>query len=553
MTNPTPLTENELRALAYFAVGVTSEGSIGGRDVSYRLSFAGSVGRDGRMDPVGNSGYSFGTLQIDLGQHPDVAVQLLDAYQRWARTQPDRASLALSPDAQARMLEALRRTGREMRAAGAHDIDRVPLNRFLASDDGRTFVHRLDWEHVVGVTRVDAARGNGDTALERLQRTALYRNGSDEDQAALAGLFMKLQNQSGQRYAPRLLGQIEQGSRASPEAVKTAVDGLLPNAANGNPDYVQSGADNTLRGVALFNALRAAERGNPLGTAWAAVRADPLVGPVAAHANDATDLTFGLQYDAVRSMFLTPEAARRMIRALDQGTTLAEGDPAPRNGRRGAGFYASGDDFVHWNANGLGVACIDGRWRSVDPDALRRVVRRDGVVELQLVENGRATTLLTVDPPRRGRAAADMGGPAPGARAEAVAPAQRRMVLADDPAHPDAGTFDRIHAWVRGTGHWNEEQARNVAAALYRVQAADPLMRRVDAVTGGRGRDGAENVFAVYMPHGPNGPSFVAHVDGQLASRQPAEQSLAEAERLPGKSVQDVQQREQVVAPRVRV
>lgn len=49
------MTDNELRAVAYFAVGVTSEGSIAGRDVSYRLSFAGNV-RDGVMEPVGNSG-----------------------------------------------------------------------------------------------------------------------------------------------------------------------------------------------------------------------------------------------------------------------------------------------------------------------------------------------------------------------------------------------------------------------------------------------------------------------------------------------------------------
>ncbi len=78
MTDATSLTDNELKALAYFAVGVTSEGSIGGRDVSYRLSFAGSVAADGRMRPVANSGYSFGTLQIDLGQHPDVARDLAD-------------------------------------------------------------------------------------------------------------------------------------------------------------------------------------------------------------------------------------------------------------------------------------------------------------------------------------------------------------------------------------------------------------------------------------------------------------------------------------------
>ncbi len=34
MTNANPLTENELQAAAYFAVGVTSEGSIAGRDLA---------------------------------------------------------------------------------------------------------------------------------------------------------------------------------------------------------------------------------------------------------------------------------------------------------------------------------------------------------------------------------------------------------------------------------------------------------------------------------------------------------------------------------------
>jgi hypothetical protein len=33
------------------------------------------------MRPVANSGYSFGTMQVDLGQHPPVARDLLDHYQ----------------------------------------------------------------------------------------------------------------------------------------------------------------------------------------------------------------------------------------------------------------------------------------------------------------------------------------------------------------------------------------------------------------------------------------------------------------------------------------
>lgn len=187
MTNPTPLTENELRAVAYFAVGVTSEGSIGGRDVSYRLSFAGNVLRDGRMDPVGNSGYSFGTLQIDLGQHPAVARDLLQHYQQWAADQPDRAALHLDPREYANTLTALQRTGRRMEEVQARDIDRSGINRFFASDAGRTFVHDLDTEHVTGVARVDGVTGNRDSALGRLQRTAFYRDASDADQAEVRG------------------------------------------------------------------------------------------------------------------------------------------------------------------------------------------------------------------------------------------------------------------------------------------------------------------------------------------------------------------------------
>jgi hypothetical protein len=247
MTNPNPLTDNELRAAAYFAVGVTSEGSIAGRDVAYRLSFAGNVGAGGRMEPVANSGYSFGTLQIDLGQHPVVARDLLDSYQAWATTHPDRATLELGQNDYDTMLESLQRTGRQMRAENAVDIDRSRINRFLASDAGRTFVHGLDAEHVSGVTDTDEVVGNRDSALERLQRLHLYRNGTGDEQAQLAGMIMKLQNQAGGRHWPGLLDRVEAGTLASPDDVKTAINGLLPDQRNGDSDYLQSGADNTLR------------------------------------------------------------------------------------------------------------------------------------------------------------------------------------------------------------------------------------------------------------------------------------------------------------------
>lgn len=106
------------------------------------------------------------------------------------------------------------------------------------------------------------------------------------------------------------------------------------------------------------------------------------------------------------------------------------------------------------------------------------------------------------------------------------------QVLADNPAHADHSTYSRIHDWVKGTGNWNEDESRNVSAALYKQQSEDPLVRQVDRVTGSPGKDGAQNVFAVYAPFGENAPFFHAHVDGRQAAQEPAQQNLQQAEVL---------------------
>ena len=105
-----------------------------------------------------------------------------------------------------------------------------------------------------------------------------------------------------------------------------------------------------------------------------------------------------------------------------------------------------------------------------------------------------------------------------------------RPKLANDPSHPDHAAYARIHDFVRGTGQWNAQESLNVASALYREQAGNPLIRRVDSVVGGLGQDGAHNVFAVHAPHGGQGPFFRAHVDGREAMHQPAQQNLEQAE-----------------------
>ena len=74
------LSADGLNAVSFFAIGVASEG---GKN-PYALEFAGNI-RNGRMEPADNSGITIGNLQIDLGQRPAVATELVDAYQQWAR------------------------------------------------------------------------------------------------------------------------------------------------------------------------------------------------------------------------------------------------------------------------------------------------------------------------------------------------------------------------------------------------------------------------------------------------------------------------------------
>lgn len=109
--------------------------------------------------------------------------------------------------------------------------------------------------------------------------------------------------------------------------------------------------------------------------------------------------------------------------------------------------------------------------------------------------------------------------------------APKAPLLADSPMHPDHGTYERIYTWIRDAGNWDEPESRNVAAALYKQQANDPLLKRVDNVTGALGKDGAHNVFAIYAPYGMDkGPLFHTVVDGRQAAQEQAQQNLQQAE-----------------------
>ena len=155
----------------------------------------------------------------------------------------------------------------------------------------------------------------------------------------------------------------------------------------------------------------------------------------------------------------------------------------------------AGDDFVHWNRDGHGVAYIGGQWSEIERSQITRVDRGNGVVDLNITRNGVATPLLHIDPrepalrpdhPQQGApqphpAAPRM--PAPGERLgvpdrdgpeqppERHGPPQRHgALLLDNPAHQNHTMFATLLGAVnerdRQLGHEPDEISRQLAGGL---------------------------------------------------------------------------------------
>ncbi|CAG2097696.1 hypothetical protein XCY_004023 [Xanthomonas euroxanthea] len=141
------LTDQELRATLYFAVGVSSESGY----AAYQLEVAGDNLRTPLLEPADNSGYTIGTIQTDLGQHyqpntpngENVPRDLVNAYQQWAHGQQQ--DLVLSQQQVDEAIADLGRKGRAIHADAGRPLDaevKSGLDAFLSSNEGISWVHR---------------------------------------------------------------------------------------------------------------------------------------------------------------------------------------------------------------------------------------------------------------------------------------------------------------------------------------------------------------------------------------------------------------------------
>lgn len=546
------LTDQELRATLYFAVGVSSESGY----AAYQLEVAGDNLRTPLLEPADNSGYTIGTIQTDLGQHyqpnmpngENVPRDLVNAYQQWAHGQQQ--DLVLSQQQVAQTIADLGRNGRAIRVDAGRPLDaevKSKLDTFLSSNEGISWVHQRD------VAQIDKLM---DRAIAPLQRSELYQNASLDDQVRLATMVGKAYNQNETRTAP-MIRNIEANQYHSLADVSAAIDDLNPRAT-GRGDYLEAGRDKALEGADVVNALRNADSRSPLATVWTNVAANPLVDPTTLNAPQAGQ-NLAHEYHAVKNLFLHYNRAEEFVSALDRGATYqnASTDRADPTRFNGAGFYAAGNDLVTWDKTGQGHAFLNGAWSGVERQNLARMRNDDGTTDLSISENGQTRKLLHVDPranPLRGSeepAQPTLHDQPP------VVPRHGSLLPSQDPLHRQAE--DAVRRLEQGLGReYDDNSARLAASSAY--LAKENGLTRIDHVVLSENyksvRQG-ENLFVV--EGALNDPAHkMAHMKTNDAIAQPVEQSLAQLQSLgetqrQQQSQQQEQQREQSITPPPRM
>ncbi|WP_162616022.1 hypothetical protein [Solilutibacter oculi] len=293
----------EKQAIIYYAVGVSTEG--GHR--SYRLSIAGDNLRTPKIEPADNSGYSLGTIQIDMGQHfnpphENAPKEFVEGFQRWARqAKPD---WLLKNEEKAHLIEDLGRTGREIKVQGGRDIDAVTRSRletYLRTDTGTRWVHERDVAQVGKVLK---------NAIEPLEATTLYQGASEDDRVRLIAVFAKVYNQN-EHLGARLIARAERGDFNSLQQVNNGIDALL-RTRNGKKDYIEQGRDAALRGAEAFISLHRLDSSNSLQSTFSNVLAEPLADPTTLSGERSQ------HYRTIRNLFLDTSRVPKAIRQHHQ-------------------------------------------------------------------------------------------------------------------------------------------------------------------------------------------------------------------------------------------
>jgi hypothetical protein len=145
--------ESHIHAIARFLVGFGTEEDEVWRD--YNLDFAGRIdyrsdGVPASIRPVDNSGYSLGSLQWDFGQGPELVGLFIDAFEAFAKANPNATPLVSDPEFASRALALQGHALVNQPVAGLRKQDVQALSEFVRSDDGSDWVNTQIDELLIG-------------------------------------------------------------------------------------------------------------------------------------------------------------------------------------------------------------------------------------------------------------------------------------------------------------------------------------------------------------------------------------------------------------------
>ncbi|WP_369585265.1 hypothetical protein [Kingella oralis] len=296
------ISEKDFQAAAYFAIGLTSEGSLNGKERAYELTIAHQKGTNEavRLVPIQNSGYAIGVIQTDFGQHPEVAKRMVHFFQDWAKAY--RPDLRFDDKEVAPFIAQLSRTGNQVKLK-YHNEPLNPkikpaINAFLASPVGMAFVHAHD------VKQINLLQ---ELRFQRATKTALYQRSNDEDKLRLVVSLAKLANVKGLGGSKPIMEAVEENQFANFSDFHKWIEEKYPNQLRD--------VDNALKGLDVIFALEKAHPNNPLRQYWEKIKQDPLANPVHIKEPDRS------HYKEIRELFVNPDVGLRRIQQHEKTQT----------------------------------------------------------------------------------------------------------------------------------------------------------------------------------------------------------------------------------------
>jgi hypothetical protein len=207
-------TEAHIQGIARFLVGVGTEEDEFWRD--YHFDFCGNITYDPRtgapvtVNPVEESGYSLGCLQLDFGQTTAAAEPFVTAFESWHRVNPTSLGLVNSHEF---VVDALTSDGSKLKAnpsTALYRQDVEALSAFVLSPDGSDWVNANIDNALIGSDSQTKSIYDSQYTLvgiaREMEATAAFKNAQSATKTDLLyAMTMKAYNQAPGHCIDKLL------------------------------------------------------------------------------------------------------------------------------------------------------------------------------------------------------------------------------------------------------------------------------------------------------------------------------------------------------------